>query len=374
MHDLSNYVTQGNKTIVPWSIIDVEHRTNNPKRDFLFVNRNQGKHIPQSPGVILGLFRKLLEHINIGQSKILVIGFAETATALGNYIADHLANCKYYLQTTREDIDEYSNLIEFSEEHSHATQQKIYSISDIAKMDFDYVLFVDDEITTGNTIRNGIKALRTLVNPNVRFGVASICNWQGDTDFSDIDRFYLIGATLKDVNTKMAGAVYKLPHKPSHLPIEINVYTVSLPIPNARKGYKPCSLYKCISTITNNLKIKDEHVLVLGTEEYMYIPLLVAERLESAGCDVVTHATTRSSIDATEYPNGIHSKTILPSAYDSKRETYIYNLQKYDKVCVITDATDYKAFAYALTHRLTELGVKPNDIYFIQIKENNNEV
>ena len=30
-------------------IIVVEKRLNNPKRDFLFVNKHQGKHIPTSP-------------------------------------------------------------------------------------------------------------------------------------------------------------------------------------------------------------------------------------------------------------------------------------------------------------------------------------
>ena len=54
-------------------------RINNKKRDFLFVNRFQGKHVPISPTVAFTVFGELVDEIlkKIDPNeKIVVIGFA----------------------------------------------------------------------------------------------------------------------------------------------------------------------------------------------------------------------------------------------------------------------------------------------------------
>ena len=160
---LENYVTilQNNSSYSPDEIISVCKRVSNPKRDFLFVNHLQGKHIPVSPLQTFKLYGELVQAITNAinpNEKVLVIGFAETATAIGHFIAATLPNAFYHMQTTREIIEGTKPLVEFKEEHSHATQQVLYAtIEEFSK--YDRILFVDDEISTGNTILNFIYAL-----------------------------------------------------------------------------------------------------------------------------------------------------------------------------------------------------------------------
>ena len=110
-------------------IMTVEHRSNNSKRDFLFCNRIQGKHIPSKPSDIFRMLNRLIDIVEVGtkNERLLIIGFAETATAIGAYLGEHLNNCTYYMQTTRETCVDMYKLADFKEEHSHATEQYLYS-------------------------------------------------------------------------------------------------------------------------------------------------------------------------------------------------------------------------------------------------------
>lgn len=81
-------------------------------------------------------------------------------------------------------------------------------------------------------------------------------------------------------------------------------------------------------------------VLVLGTEECMYPALVLGAELErlGRGWQVFCHATTRSPIgisDGEGYP--IRSGGRLPSFYAPDRTTYIYQVDKYDWVIVVSD-------------------------------------
>lgn len=64
-------------------------------------------------------------------------------------------------------------------------------------------------------------------------------------------------------------------------------------------------------------------ILVIGTEENMFLPTVLASMLNA---DV--KATTRSPIEpspAAGYP--ISSRTVLNSAYEGERVTYLYNME-----------------------------------------------
>ena len=55
--------------------------------------------------------------------RLLIIGFAETATAIGAAVAVELG--QYYIQTTRENVEGVDDYVYFTEAHSHATEQKV---------------------------------------------------------------------------------------------------------------------------------------------------------------------------------------------------------------------------------------------------------
>ena len=105
-------------------LVAVGKRENNKKRNYLVINPLQGKHIPVRPGQAFELFDTLADMIRAayGEEKLLMVGFAETATAIGAETAVRLG--AKYIQTTREDIPGVTYLF-FSESHSHATEQKL---------------------------------------------------------------------------------------------------------------------------------------------------------------------------------------------------------------------------------------------------------
>ena len=86
-----------------------------------------------------------------------------------------------------------------------------------------------------------------------------------------------------------------------------------------------------------------ESVLVLGTEEFMFPTFAVGEMIKRQGCagEVKIHSTTRSPIIASgegDYP--LNCRYQIRSPYDLSRTTYVYNLRRYDRVIILTDATE----------------------------------
>ena len=107
-------------------VLKIAKRHNNNKRAYLLVNPLQGKHIPTSPTSALEMMKNLGDKVALKYPAAkLVIGFAETATAIGAMVAASLDKDCIYIQTTRENLN--GNFIEFLEEHSHAPQQKLYA-------------------------------------------------------------------------------------------------------------------------------------------------------------------------------------------------------------------------------------------------------
>lgn len=312
--NLENYVTiiQNNSTLFsPSDIVNVCKRKNNKKRDFLFVNSLQGKHLNVDPNKSFSMFSELSSIIskNIHKTeKVIVIGFAETATAISHYIASSLSNCIYYMQTSREYVDSAKVLLEFREEHSHATEQLVYGkVSEL--FNCDHIIFVDDEISTGNTVLNFIHEIEKL-NVHVKFSVASILNWQNDEwtnkfKHLGIDCFYLFRGKLKNLNAKVN--IKECPSKNSLVRTSIHptITVINNSLSNftvERIGSKPVSisffertLYGSIAPyITSMLPKRDESILVLGTEEFMYAPMIFAKMLNfKLGANVKFHATTR---------------------------------------------------------------------------------
>ena len=114
------------KKYLPEELVRVAARENNTKRSYLYVDPLQGKHIPVSPGLCLMLFSELSVMLEkrYNKERLLVIGFAETATAVGAAAAVGASNAAYYMTTTRENVPGCEYLF-FTEEHSHAVQQKL---------------------------------------------------------------------------------------------------------------------------------------------------------------------------------------------------------------------------------------------------------
>ena len=356
--------------------ITVEHRSNNPKRDFLFVNKLQCKHIPCKPSDMIGMCKKLAtivnkklayKYININKYKdlnILIVGFAETATAIGTIVGNNINKASYILHTTRENVIGSKKAITFEEEHSHATTQKLLVTDNFDFNEYNYILFVEDEISTGNTILNFINAFEEQHNldskgqkiRDIKYGVASICNWQDkkmheEFKLKGIDTFALITGELKDASIKMFnneeivlidGVVRGAKSKAETSSVVTRVSTFL----ENRTGHcvnREALMQKKFKEIYNNYR-EYNSIRVIGTEECMETAIMIGKYFEDRGHEVVCHATTRSKIDVLDShfdgeADGIKSRYKVPSVYDADRDTYIYNMNEYyDLILLVTDS------------------------------------
>ena len=338
-------------------LLKIAKRDNNNKRTFLLVNPLQGKHIPVSPIAALKLFKKLAYKLmnRYSDEKLLVIGFAETATAIGAAIA---ANCPKgtYIHTTRE-VVENSEYLFFSEAHSHATEQKLVknNLKEMIK-EADRIIFAEDEVTTGNTIWNIKNILEEQYSEKkLKFGVISILNAMSKKNMdkfyeSQIECIYEMKLLTENYDEQLSRYSYKNDRRHNLKFIEntlIKEYSINKYV-DAKLGIdgeiyeKKCN--NLAELITRELKkeeFENKNVLVLGVEEFMYPAMKTGEKIEKEyKCNEVKfHAVTRSPIlpsEEVDYP--LYLRYELRSLYDENRTVYLYNLKKYDKVIIIHDS------------------------------------
>ena len=340
----------------------VAKRYRNAKRAYLLVNPLQAKHMPVSPTEALTMMRTLGEGLRQEfPGARLVLGFAETATALGAAVASRLGPDCAFLTTTRE-AGEGPGWVRFLEEHSHAAEQKLWGGDlDALLQETDTVLFVDDEISTGKTLRNMVAQLtrrwpalgeKTLVAASLLNRVTP----EQEEALADagITCRCLVRLPQEDHTAQVADwTVTEAPPvipKPCSFRQEVRAGAGLLdPRKTLHVGAYDSSCQAVAEAMLSHTLGPVETLgktLVLGTEECMYPALRLGEGLERLGAEVCCHATTRSPIglcDAPGYP--IRSGWKLPSFYEEGRTTYVYNLREYDTVIVVSDTkkTDLRA-------------------------------
>lgn len=359
-------------------LVGIAKRENNQKRKYLVVNYLQGKHVPVRPGEAFSMFEELADLVGEAYPKeeLLLIGFAETATAIGTALAAKLDTL--YMQTTREDIPGVEYLF-FSESHSHATEQKLIK-TDLDKVidRIERIVFVEDEVTTGNTILNIIHIIQKTYPKKIHFSVASLLNGmnrQAEQNYAEqgIRTHYLV-KTNHDTYTEIADTFRGdgICHRCNTSEGADDMTCLEMPGSlNARRlnrggDYrKACeNLWENISGKTNLIHAK--RILVLGTEECMYPALFAAKKLEERGKDVRCHSTTRSPIVVSKEENyPLHERYELASLYDKNRKTFLYDLDCYEEVLILTDADNREEEGIrSLVHAIRSCGNQK--IYFVR--------
>lgn len=360
-------------------LISVGKRVNNQKRNFLFISKVLGKHLEVKPDIVKCTGRLLLstkynfdstnlitylqnQNINIKEEltdlisedkKTLVIGFAETATGLGMSLAASIPNCTY-VTTTRETIFDKNTVFTFEEEHSHATTHKLY-YSDFDK--FDQIFLVDDEITTGKSMLNIIKAINQVSNIK-EFSIFSLLDWRNSDDKKgyeelqeklniSIHNYSLISGTIceetketlpEDKETELTEEEkerydFKILERENNYWENSGKFGVEQR--EIQKLEKSCEeIAEKIEEILRkeNLKLEDK-ILILGHGENIYIPSRIASYLPY---DTYFKTTTRSPICC----DGeiIKDRNYF---YDKGVKYYFYNKEevekKYKKIIMIAE-------------------------------------
>lgn len=370
-----------NFTYTADDVIRLAKRSNNKKRSYLLVNPLQGKHMPVAPSRALDMMSALGQKILQQHKKArLVIGFAETATAIGAIAAKSLGEKCAYVQTTREKPTGVRRWIEFLEEHSHAPKQRI-AVDALEEYlgATDTVVFVDDELSTGRTLGNILTQMKKEL-PLLRekkIVAASIINRLTPKDKERLQKqgvecVALVEILGKDYEAQAAGFSTRCPtdfssHTCRHSCRMIAIGTYKTP----RTGVLIGDYMKHWQRVGYSLAAKiswkkQESILILGTEECMLPGLLIGKVLEEQGFEnIFFHATTRSPIGILEeqgYP--IKAGWQVQSFYDDKRATYIYNLKRYHHVVIVSDSEQKQdAPPESLLHALIRSGCQ--DIIYL---------
>ncbi|MFF9144495.1 phosphoribosyltransferase [Streptomyces sp. NPDC014861] len=365
----------------------------NPKRAHLLVSSVLGKHVPQHPSVVygsgLGLGLRVRELLGADEAEnAVVLGYAETATALGHAVADGLGTAPY-LHSTRRPVAGVATAGGFEESHSHATSHLLLPEDPELLAGKGPLVLVDDEFSTGNTVLNTIRGLHERY-PRDRYVVVALVDMRAPADRDRLTGFAAeIGARV-DLISLAAGTV-GLPdgvlekgqelvarHEPAGgtapaprsrggyaavaTPVRVDLdWPAELP-DGGRHGFTPAhrarleaALPVMTDALTEALAVgttapapggapRAPRVLVLGFEELMYAPLRLAGALEDAGLDVRYSTTTRSPVLAVDDPGyAIRTRLVFPAhdaPADGPGERYAYNVAGggYDAVVAVVDS------------------------------------
>lgn len=339
----TNNMAGNNSTYELEDLLDFAQRIN-PKRAFLFVSKVLGRHIPVSPNTMRRAFTGLATLIpNDLPEPILVIGMAETAVGLSAGVHQALQT-RYpnalLLNSTRHAQHNDSNtetlLTTFSEDHSHASQHLIYQSSNKSTqaqlLASKTVIMVDDEASTGNTCINVITALRDAgLTQLEQVHLTTLVDWslaQTGLDTAVADKIASCLPNIDFYRHHLLSGAWQWTDAPNPEPIIMpSVDTTAagsqpilstgswgrFPTLDSTDGFDDyLSYFKKAFAKFNKQDNVDEiffeqdqlpkRILVLGSNEFVWLPLLLAQWLEQntranhVERDIKFSALTRSPI------------------------------------------------------------------------------
>ena len=364
----------------------------NPKRAFLFVSKVLGRHIPVAPRIMRGAFTDLANLVPSDLPEpILVIGMAETAVGLSAGVHQALQT-RYpnalLLNSTRHaqhgSDNNHALLTTFSEDHSHASQHLIYQSADHVTqaqlLASKTLIMVDDEASTGNTCVNVVTALRNAgLDQLQQVHLTTLVDWsldqhQGaaDADNADLEEVASDQIAKRLPNIKfqrhhLLSGAWTWTDAPNPEPItmpsvdttEAGSHTLGdtgnwgrFPTLDSTDGFDNYLLkFQTAFNVFNkqeqfekeqfDKKHLPQRILVLGSNEFVWLPFLLAEWLETQtqNSTVNFSALTRSPI---ALGGAITTMLSFSDNYGLGMTNFAYNVEPSDwdliVLCVETSA------------------------------------
>ncbi|MBM7654829.1 phosphoribosyltransferase family protein [Neobacillus cucumis] len=397
----------------------------NKKRSFLFVSKVLGKHLPITPekGLLVAalLGARYIEKIKGFECKEkerllssflkggpysscpfipesinpVIIGFAETATALAHAFFDCFKSAEFF-HTTREEIYRERPVITFEEEHSHATSHRCYVPLEMINHQREIIL-VDDELTTGKTALNIIQFIQDKF-PRKEYTIISILDWRSEESkqkFSNLEKdlgikinvISLLSGHVKiqqlrkleeqQVNERTAenGVFIETLQLDSYFTsssyfAQDELKTIPFIKETGRFGLESLEniiIHDRISAAAEFLRQKriGARTLCLGTGEFMYIPMKLAAEM---GSGVHYQSTTRSPIYIKNHTGyGAQYGVGFPNPENSKVPHFVYNipLNHYDELFVFFEREVSTRQLQPMLERFGKLGFQSIKIVFL---------
>lgn len=318
----------------------------NPKRGFLFVSKLLAKYWPSKPDAMAQMHHYLAQALAGSiQGASVFIGMAEAAAGLGQGVYEAYINQAsdpehLFIHTSRYLLADIQRL-DFQEQHSHASQFYLYvppePLLQHTFLNAQSLVLIDDELTTGTTFVNLIKAYRR-VNPLLqRVVIVSILNFVDSKRQQQIQQqleldVQFISALAAEVNfisnpdyryTQIPNVQSKLDCKRQHLSLKAGRLGIQ---GNLVLDTTP------LKTLIQSWH-KEQSVLVLGTGEFTHVAFLMSRYLEQQGWDVRVQSTARSPLLKGE---AIKEKMEFIDNYADNIPNYLYNVtaDQYDQVII----------------------------------------
>lgn len=318
---------------------------NNPKRGFLFLSKVLGKHVPVRPSLMRHTHSLLASGVMESgtlPTPLLVIGMAETATALGHGVFELLAEAGargLFLNTTRYRIG--LPRLTFMESHSHACthylhlprEKHLRTELETART----LVLVDDEMSTGNTFVNLVTALRPFMPCLNEIVIVTLLDWLSPDARQQLRLHMPCPVRFASL---LQGSFSFTPDPGYHFTAPAcseasgSIRNTLLPLACGRSGVSHRHCYS-VEEQAGRLKLSPKEqsgpLLVLGTGEFMYEPYLLARHLEEQGYDVQFQATTRSPILPGDDVRSIFS---FKDNYGERIDNFLYNVhpEKYERI------------------------------------------
>ena len=371
----------------------------NPKRAFLFVSKVLGRHIPVAPSTMRDAFTDLASLVPDDLPEpILVIGMAETAVGLSagvhqalqtRYPNALLLNSTRHAQHNDAKGNSHTLLTTFSEDHSHASQHLIYQSADKATqaqlLASKTLIMVDDEASTGNTCVNVVTALRNAgLDQLEQVHLTTLVDWslnqhQGAADSDNADSEDVVSdqiakrlPNIKFQRHHLLSGAWTWTDAPNPEPITMpSVDTTEagshmlgdtgnwgrFPTLDSTNGFDNYLLRFQTAFNVSNMQTQfgkeqfekghfdkeqlPQKILVLGSNEFVWLPFLLAEWLETQtqNSTVNFSALTRSPI---ALGGAITTMLSFSDNYGLGMTNFAYNVEPSDwdliVLCVETSA------------------------------------
>lgn len=320
-------------------------RENNAKRDFIIINKFQSKHYPSDPSATAAEFSALGRGVKkaLGGKSACVIGFAETAVAVGAFLARELGEDCFYISTTREELPDCFDGITTEESHSHAALHRLCIRNADVLRRAESLVIADDEFTTGSTAVKLAKKLREFIPPDCRITAAAfIATEEAADSFREngiecvAPRRYAVSDVKFPENFLPDRDI--APREPDREIFLNAVYDPRLGV-NIGEYFGECErLCRKISEMLGDIS---GNIAVIGTEELCVPPIILGKLLCEMGFEVTAQGVTRSPmLPSAEEGYAVKSRAALKSLYDPERGVYLYNAGSADVSVIITDAEE----------------------------------